>query len=272
MAWQVSVGRNLMLPVRIRIRFGVTAMSKRDGRILEILTRERKVEVSDLAERLAVSGVTMRKDLDELQEKGLVLREHGFALLANPNDVAGRLAYHYEAKLRIASRTAEFVSDGDTIMVESGSCCAILTRRIAETKKHVTIVTNSEFITGYLRDYDDVEIALLGGSVQHDAQVTVGPFVRLCAEQFLVDNLFIGADGWVEGVGFTNADQMRAEAVRSMAASAGRVVVLTESEKFSRSGTVPMRIEKPMAVVTDASISPEQRASVERTGVELILA
>ena len=108
--------------------------------------------------------------------------------------------------------------------------------------------------------------------MQHDAQVTVGPFVRLCAEQFLVDNLYIGADGWVEGVGFTNADQMRAEAVRSMAASARRVVVLTESEKFSRSGTVPMRIEKPMAVVTDASISPEQRASVERTGVELMLA
>lgn len=247
-------------------------MSKRDGRILEILTREHKVEVSDLAERLSVSSVTMRKDLDGLQEKGLVMREHGYALLANPNDVAGRLAYHYEAKLRIASRAAEFVSDGDTIMVESGSCCAILARRIAESKKHVTIVTNSEFIVSYLRDYSSVEVVLLGGNVQRDAQVTVGPFVRLCAEQFLVDNLFIGADGWVDGVGFTNADQMRAEAVRSMAASAGRVVVLTESEKFARYGAVLMRIEKPMAVVTDSDVSPEQRASVERTGVELIIA
>ena len=247
-------------------------MSKRDGRILEILTREHKVEVSDLAERLSVSSVTMRKDLDGLQEKGLVMREHGYALLANPNDVAGRLAYHYEAKLRIASRAAEFVSDGDTIMVESGSCCAILARRIAETKKHVTIVTNSEFIVSYLRDYSSVEVVLLGGNVQRDAQVMVGPFVRLCAEQFLVDNLFIGADGWVDGVGFTNADQMRAEAVRSMAASAGRVVVLTESEKFARYGAVLMRIEKPMAVVTDSDVSPEQRASVERTGVELIIA
>ena len=247
-------------------------MSKRDGRILEILTREHKVEVSDLAERLSVSSVTMRKDLDGLQEQGLVMREHGYALLANPNDVAGRLAYHYEAKLRIASRAAEFVSDGDTIMVESGSCCAILARRIAETKKHVTIVTNSEFIVSYLRDYSSVEVVLLGGNVQRDAQVTVGPFVRLCAEQFLVDNLFIGADGWVDGVGFTNADQMRAEAVRSMAASAGRVVVLTESEKFARYGAVLMRIEKPMAVVTDSDVSPEQRASVERTGVELIIA
>lgn len=247
-------------------------MSKRDGKILEILTTEHKVEVTDLAERLSVSSVTMRKDLDGLQAKGLVLREHGYALLANPNDVNGRLAYHYEAKLRIASRACELVTDGDTIMIENGSCCAILARRLAETKKHVTIVTNSGFISTYVRDCPTVDVVLLGGNVQRDSQVTVGPFVRLCAEQFLVDNLFIGADGWVNGVGFTNVDQMRAEAVRSMAASAGHVVVLTESEKFSRHGAVPMRIDKPLSVVTDAGITPEERASVEAIGAEIIVA
>lgn len=247
-------------------------MSKRDGKILEILTAEHKVEVTDLAERLSVSSVTMRKDLDGLQAKGLVLREHGYALLANPNDVGGRLAYHYEAKLRIASRACELVSDGDTVMIESGSCCAILARRLAESKKQVTIVTNSGFIAGYVRDCPTVEVILLGGTVQRDSQVTVGPFVRLCAEQFLVDNLFIGADGWVDGIGFTNADQMRTDAVRSMAASAGRVVVLTESEKFSRHGAVPMRIEKPLSVVTDDGISPEERLSVRGTGIDLIIA
>ena len=70
------------------------AVSKRDGKILEILTTGGRVEVAELSERLGVSNVTMRKDLDSLQKRGLVLREHGFALLANPNDVSGRLAYH----------------------------------------------------------------------------------------------------------------------------------------------------------------------------------
>lgn len=247
-------------------------MSKRDGKILEILTSEQKVEVSELAERLSVTPVTIRKDLDGLQARGLVFREHGYAVLANPNDVGGRLAYHYEAKVRIASKACELVGDGDTVMIESGSCCAILAHSLGEAKKHVTLVTNSGFISSYVRDCPTVDVVLLGGNVQKDSEVTVGPFVKLCAEQFLVDNLFIGADGWVDGVGFTNADQMRAEAVRSMAASAGRVVVLTESEKFGRHGAVPMRLTKPMAVITDDGISEEARSSILRTGIELIVA
>ena len=91
-------------------------MAKRDSQILEILTDAKRIDVAGLAVRLGVSNVTMRKDLDALQSRGLVIREHGHALLANPNDVSGRLAYHYEEKLRIAERAARLVSDGSTIM------------------------------------------------------------------------------------------------------------------------------------------------------------
>lgn len=247
-------------------------MSKRASQILEILTQEHKVEVAMLAEKLGVSSVTMRKDLDELQSKGFVRREHGYALLANPNDVAGRLAYHYEEKLRIASKAAELVPDGATVMVENGSCCALLARRIADTREDVTIVTNSGFIADYVRDSPHVSVTLLGGNVQRDSQVTVGPLVRVCAQEFLVDRLFIGADGWADGVGFTNADQMRAEAVRSMAESASEVVVLTESEKFGRRGAVPIRVKKPITVVTDADIPVEARGGIAELGIQLIIA
>lgn len=247
-------------------------MSKRVSQILEILTQEHKVEVAMLAEKLGVSSVTMRKDLDELQSKGFVRREHGYALLANPNDVAGRLAYHYEEKLRIAFKAAELVPDGATVMVENGSCCALLARRIADTREDVTIVTNSGFIADYVRDSPHVSVTLLGGNVQRDSQVTVGPLIRICAQEFLVDRLFIGADGWADGVGFTNADQMRAEAVRSMAESASEVVVLTESEKFGRRGAVPIRVKKPITVVTDADIPEEARGGIAKLGIQLIIA
>ena len=128
-------------------------MSKRDSALLEILTRRKRIEVSELSELLNVSNVTIRKDLDALQAQGLVVREHGFALLANPNDVNGRLAYHYTEKLQIAKRAAQMVSDGSTIMIENGSCCALLAREIAATKHNITIVTNSTFIATYVRDF-----------------------------------------------------------------------------------------------------------------------
>ena len=248
-------------------------MAKRDSDILQIVTTEKKVEVASLAERLGVSTVTMRKDLDALQAKGLVIREHGYAMLANPNDVGGRLAYHYDEKLLIARRAAELVPDGATIMVESGSCCALLVRVLADTKYGVTIVTNSAFMANYVRDSSNVSCTLLGGTYQRDSQVMVGPLVRTCAQEFYVDHLFIGADGWIDGVGFTNADQMRADAVRSMAASAAEVVVLTESEKFGQHSAVPLRMAgKPVTLVTDDGISAEWSESVERTGIKVIRA
>ena len=88
-----------------------------------------------------------------------------------------------------------------------------------------------------------------------------------------MERLFIGADGWIEGAGFTNADQMRADAVRSMAESAGEVVVLTESEKFGKRGAVPMRLPgKRLSVVTDASIADEWKNKLEHAGVAVHLA
>jgi DeoR/GlpR family transcriptional regulator of sugar metabolism len=245
---------------------------QRTRQILEIVTREHKVEVTSLAERLGVSTVTMRKDLDALQAKGLIAREHGFAMLANPNDVGGRLAYHYEEKCRIARAAATLVPDGSTVMVESGSCCALLARELADTKKGVTIVTNSAFVADYVRDSARVSVTLLGGSYQRDSQVMVGPLVRTCAQEFYVDRLFVGMDGWIEGVGPTNADQMRADAVRSMAESAAQVMVLTESEKFGQHGAVAMRLPgKRVSVVTDESLPDEWRARLKAEGVDAVI-
>ena len=101
-------------------------MKQREYRILELLTERKRIEVAALAREIGVSQVTVRKDLDALEEKGVIHREHGWAVLCSPDDLNGRIAYHYEAKRRIAARAAELVRDGETVMIESGSCCALL--------------------------------------------------------------------------------------------------------------------------------------------------
>ena len=115
-------------------------MKKRSNQILELLADENKMEVSLLAEKLGVSQVTIRKDLDELESKGIIVREHGFALLRSMDDINGRIAYHYEAKRKIAQKAEELISDGDTIMIESGSCCALLADTLTISKKDLTII------------------------------------------------------------------------------------------------------------------------------------
>lgn len=238
----------------------------REMQLLELLSQCGRMEVAALARALEVSQVTVRKDLDALEKRGILRREHGFAVAGSGDDVNNRLAVHYEEKRRIARRAAELVSPGETVMIESGSCCALLAEEIAATKPGATIITNSAFIASYIRRLS-ARVVLLGGDFQNDAQVMVGPILKVCAQQFYVERLFVGADGW-SPAGFTGNDHLRVQAVRDMADHAKQVVVVTESKKFSQRGVVPLNLNIS-AVVTDAGLTQEAIHSLEAAGIQL---
>jgi DeoR/GlpR family transcriptional regulator of sugar metabolism len=233
-------------------------MIERHNRILEALAQQKRIEVAVLATMLEVSQVTVRKDLDFLEERGLIRREHGFALFGSFDDVGKRLAFHYDVKRRIAQEAAKLVEDDETVMLESGSCCALLAEELVQTKRGITIVTNSAFIANYIRHAPNGKVILLGGEYQKGSQVMVGPMVRKYAEVFMSEKFFIGTDGFAERFGFTGRDHLRAQAVRDMAESAHQVIVLTESEKFFRQGVEGLiRTEHTSAVFTDDKIPQE---------------
>ena len=246
-------------------------MRERLTQILDILAEKKRVTVLELEELLKVSGVTVRKDLSVLEEKGLLKREHGFATLPESDDVSTRLLFNYETKRRIAQKALESIKDGETLMIESGSSCALLAEEIVNNRRGVTIITNSVFIATFLRDKVGARIILLGGEFQTEAQVMVGPLVKKCAENFYVEKLFVGTDGFNES-GAMAGDMMRAEAVRSMAESARRLIILTESKKFSQVGVVPLLpYKKISAIYTDEKISDAAGKILEERGVKLFL-
>ncbi len=228
----------------------------RFSKILEILTEQKRIDVVKLSELCDVSQVTIRKDLDALEEKGLVKRIHGYAEINNADDINGRLAYHYEEKMKIAQKASELVHDGDTIMIESGSCCALLASILSSKKQNLTIITNSAYIAESLRN-TQTNVILLGGIYQKDSQCLVGPMISETVKNFHVQYFFIGTDGYSTKTGFTNKDQLRCHAVKDMAESAEQVVVVTESAKFNHVGTVPMNITNQITVITDDSLSKE---------------
>ncbi|WP_288477822.1 DeoR/GlpR family DNA-binding transcription regulator [uncultured Clostridium sp.] len=245
-------------------------MLDRHSKILKLLTENKKVEVTKLSELLDVSQVTIRKDLINLENKGLIIREHGFATLNSSDDINNRLAYNYEIKRRIAQIASELVDDGETIMIESGSCCALLALEIAKTKKDITIITNSAFISEYIRKYPNIKIILLGGEYQKESQVMVGPITKICVQNFFVDKLFIGTDGFSKNSGFTGKDYMRSETVRDMANQANNVIILTESTKFSQKGVVNLiTIDLISSVITDENIPKEYEDYLSSKDVEV---
>jgi DeoR/GlpR family transcriptional regulator of sugar metabolism len=238
--------------------------------ILEMLAKNQRMEVTVLAKLLQVSQVTVRKDLDQLEERGLINREHGYASLEGTDDVGKRMAFHYDIKKRIAKAAAATVEDGETVMIESGSCCALLAEELAFSKKDVTIITNSAFIANFIRRAPRLKVLLLGGYYQPDSQVTVGPMTRKCGEIFFSDKFFIGVDGFTPKFGFTGRDHLRAETVMDLSEYARDIIILTEAEKFRRQGVLGLiQTDKVSEVYTDDGIPRDAEKALLDNQVEI---
>lgn len=246
-------------------------MNKRQSQILDLLTQNKKLKVTELSDVLNVSQVTIRKDLSALEDSGIIVREHGYAKLNESDDINNRLAYHYDIKQKIAEKAVESIEDGETVMIESGSCCALVALEIAKTKKDVTLITNSAFIADYIRKIGNVRIILLGGEYQEESQVMVGPITRKCAEGFFVDKLFIGTDGFTKETGFTGNDYMRSEAVKDMAKQASNVIIVTDSVKFQQKGVVSLLDTKKVSYIyTDSNIPEETEEYLIENNIKII--
>ena len=247
-------------------------MTERQSKIIKLVNTYQKIEVSRLAELLSVSQVTIRKDLDHLESEGLLSREHGYALIKNANDINTRMTINYDRKLAIATKAAEMVNNGETVMLESGSTCTLMAEQLAKLKKDVTIITNSAYIAIRIRELPLRKVILLGGEYQKEYQGMVGPLVKKCAREFFVDKFFVGTDGFITESGFTCDDLMRVETMEYMADSANKMIILADSSKFEQQGVViQTSFDAIDTVCTDAQISPSALAILQEKGINVVI-
>jgi DeoR/GlpR family transcriptional regulator of sugar metabolism len=245
---------------------------ERHTKLIEIVSQRKKVEVSELARLLEASQVTIRKDLDYLSKKSILQRKRGYALLKNEDDINYRMAFHYEVKQKIAKAAAELVEDGETIIVESGSTCAMFVEQLLSIRKGITVITNSSYIANFIKDDPDVQIILLGGNYQKHTQATVGPMVKECVKKFHVNKIFVGVDGFSKETGFTGVDLIRCDTVRAMAACADQTYVLTESTKLQHASAIAFLQAKDVyELITDNKISTEIKSFLESKQVRIQL-
>lgn len=239
--------------------------------IVKIVSKHRKIEVNKLSEMLDVSKVTIRKDLDKLDTRGILHREHGYAVLNSADDLNYRLAVNYEVKKRIAKEAAKEVEDNDIVLIESGSTCALLAEELANTRQNVTIITNSNFIASYIRRSESINIVLLGGEYQKKSQVSTGMLTEQAVSHFHCDKMFVGIDGFDKGRGFTSLDLRRAETARAMAARADELIVLTDANKFKNKGPVGFfKFSEVSKVYTDKMVQSDVVKFLRAQAIDLI--
>ena len=242
----------------------------RTVKILDLLASNKTIKLSLLAEMLDVSNVTLRKDLDNLEKRGIVCRSHGFVSLDGADDTGKRIAFNHLIKRKIASAAVQIIEEGETVMLESGSCCALFAEELAVAKKNVTIITNSAFIAGYVCRLPYIKLILLGGYFQPESRVLVGPITQKCADFFYADKFFLGTDGFIPDYGFTGRDHLRVETSLELAKRAKKVFILTESAKFHRRGVYNMiEFDRLTGVFTDDSIPKDAEAALIKKNIIL---
>lgn len=253
----------------------IMTKEERHALILEKLTHQSSVLVTDLAEQLNVSSVTIRKDLTELEKDKKLYRNHGRAILIDPyinnRNVSEKEKLAIEEKRSIGTFAASLVKPSDSILIASGTTMHALARCI-HAKQRLVVITASLEVSNILSKDNNVDILQLGGTLRHSSLSVVGKYAENALRDFSCSKLFIGVDGIDLDYGITTTNMMEASLNRVMMQSAQKTIVLADSSKFGRRGFSKISdMEEVDYIITDSGIAPDVAAKIEDMGIKLTI-
>lgn len=234
---------------------------ERRVQIMDILKKETRVTTNDLIKKFNTTAVTIRKDLALLEKKGFLKRTHGGAMITNKLFKGLALnekeKLNIEEKLSIVKEAAKLISEGDTIILDSGSTTTLLAKEIIHLK-NITVITNALNIA-YELIHSDMEVILTGGTLLKDTSTLVGPLAETVLSKISSGKLFQGVDGIDYEIGLTTPNIQEAHTSRIMMKRAGETIVLVDSSKFGRKSLgVISKIEEIDRIITTKKLSEEE--------------
>lgn len=243
--------------------------------ILEKLKKEGKVNIIDLVEEMAVSGVTIRKDLKLLEDKNLLFRTRGGGSLNNPYAV-DRPIYEKEfinsdEKKRIARAAAELIEETDSIMIGSGTTVFELARAL-HPAKHLTVITPALKVGLELSSRANVEVLQLGGLIRPNSSSVAGAHAIRVLGEISCGILFIGVDGIDLEFGVSISNLAEAGLNQKMIETAQIVVIMADSTKFDRRGLGRIcGLEQVHYIITDDKVSKNTVKAIEERDIKVIV-
>ncbi|MEU8382009.1 DeoR/GlpR family DNA-binding transcription regulator [Streptosporangium sp. NPDC048865] len=251
---------------------------KRRSKLLHYVRDNGSVSVDDLAELLSVSVSTVRRDLDEMDERGLLRRVHGGAIAVGgaesaETSIMERAVRNLEEKHRIAAEAVGLIEPGSTILLTGGSTTAQMVPYLASVPD-ITVVTNSIAIAhGIGTTTEDVQVLVLGGLLRNVELSLLGHLTTQALADIHIDRAFFSAYGLDPGYGMLGAHLAEAETDRNMIAAARHLVVLADHSKFDQRSAVRIApVSRIGTVVTDAHAPAEAVAALRARDIVVIQA
>lgn len=242
--------------------------------ILNLLKKRGSVSVYEILKECNASDITIRRDLSELEEKGLLIRTHGGAIKNTAVDnlftFNNKMNQNKENKEYICKIASKFIHDHDIIFIDCGSTMSFLPKYISK-KESLTVITNSLPIISELIHIENIKLIVIGGEVLNERKATYGRSAERSIPHYHANKAFIGTDGISLSKGLTSYDEKESLITLKMAENADEVFLLCDSTKIEKNSFVnfaPFSIVDH--IITDNKLDTRIISKYQKNNVSLI--
>lgn len=248
--------------------------AERRLRMLELFSQQEFVSAEELIHKLAVSDSTVRRDLMELENEGILRRVHGGALSLKKTDESldfrRRARVEHGEKARIGAAAAKLVPDGRTLMLGGGSTVVEVARNL--TDRRLQVITNSVPLAQVFWESRSVEVTMTGGYLYPRTGAQLGPICEQMLSNVAADLLILGVGG-ISAAGLSDSNTLIVGTIRKMIDAARRVIVVADHTKFGQDAMVHVYpLDRVQTVVSGQELAAEHQQMMRNRGVHLLLA
>jgi DeoR/GlpR family transcriptional regulator of sugar metabolism len=246
----------------------------RKQQLLSRLKQDGKLIAKDLSLEMGVSEDTIRRDLRELAQEGLLQRVHGGALPSSPAvvDFAGREEIRHEGKAAIGRAAAAMIRSGQVVILDGGTTSREIARHIPR-ELDATVVTHSPTIALELLHHPTIEVILIGGRLYKHSVVTVGAACLEAVGKVRADTFFMGVTGVHPEAGLTTGDFEEAGIKRALSRAAADTYVLASAEKLNAASPyLVVDLTEVTGIITERSVDDTLVAPYRDMGLSIVRA
>jgi DeoR/GlpR family transcriptional regulator of sugar metabolism len=248
---------------------------ERQQEILNLLDKSHSVQISELVERFNTSEMTIRRDLDALERKGLLRRVRGGAISNRGRSYEPpflvRSKERTEEKKRIGGMAASLIKSGESIMLDVGTTTLEIARNLS-SHQNLTVITPCFQIAALLVEHPNIRLIVTGGILRRGELSLVGHLAEQAIEEFYVDKFFMGVGGADLEAGFTEYNLEDTLVKKAMLRRAKEITVVADSGKFGQIAfTVIAPLQVANRIITDSALPQQTADKIRELGIELIL-
>lgn len=242
--------------------------------ILKKLNEKGAIYTQELIKRCGVSEITIRRDLVELETRGLLIRTHGGAVMSK----AGDQLFTYDLKINqnrqnkeeICQIAARYIKNNDIIFIDCGTTLSYLSKYITKIESLI-VITNSLPIVSELINFSNIKVILIGGEVANERKAIYGPVAANSIAKYHANKAFIGADGVSLQNGLSSYDEKEAAITLKMAENADEVFLLCDSTKIEKNSFVKFcPFSTINYLITDGLLDVMQMEKYKKSNVNIV--